>query len=270
MEKNQEPMEEQSNLEQETEEQVQEPVNEEQQGAETETPKRTKREEFESSIREKYPDLDEEGIYSHAMESYSRKKKDLSEMQSATDKIFDVMANDTPAFEFVEAIGETGDVEDALLVFPDDVLEKALERKRNGYKLDDQEKESKLEKHRKNMADRKAQQKAYEEAAPKISNSLAAYAKENNIDEDEVADFYYNTLSKLAEGEVDKQFLDMMNIDKIKEAEYQRGLLDGKNSKIEELSMKKQKGSGLVRPKNTETKMESKGKSGNPFGFMTE
>ena len=138
----------------------------------------TTREVFEKRIRDKYPDLDEEGIYSYAMKSYDGKKKDLTDMQTASGEIIDLLENNPDSIDFFQAINETGDVEDALLSLPRDVLQRAVERIDNGEKLSDNEKEEKIIKHRENILARKNLKKTVNGNKDKSLKAIEEYAKE--------------------------------------------------------------------------------------------
>lgn len=231
----------------------------------------TKREVFEQRIREKYPDLDEEGIYSHAMESYDNKKKDLADMQTASGDIIDLYENSPDSMEFFQAINETGDVEDALLSLPRDVLERAIERIDSGEKLSDNEKEEKMAKHRENILARKNLKKTVEGNKDKSLREIEKYAKEIGSTPEDVIKGIQPIIEKLINNDIDKDVLDALLYEQSQKRAYERGLAEGKNSKIKEKEMK-QVGSGLPQPKGGTSieQKENNRNDGNPFAFMGE
>lgn len=234
---------------------------------------KTERELFEQSIKDKYPDLDEDGIYRHARESYGRKKKDLSDLQESSGKVLDLLESQPDAIAFFEAISEVGDVEDGLQIFPEDVLQRALERKQNGYKLSDEEKEEKINKHRNSISEKKALKKLLEENSSKSLKAIEEYAKKTGKKPEEVIDDLTPFLQKIHDNNIDESILNALYLDNIKKSEYERGLTEGRNGKISQETLKEKTVSGLPRPKGSEKIEQENNKKtskGNPFDFMIE
>lgn len=220
------------------ENQVSTEINGEQQ-AQQEENQPTTREVFEKRIRDKYPDLDEEGIYSHAMKSYDGKKKDLTDMQTASGEIIDLLENNPDSIDFFQAINETGDVEDALLSLPRDVLQRAVERIDNGEKLSDNEKEEKIIKHRENILARKNLKKTVNGNKDKSLKAIEEYAKEMGTTPEEVIKGMQPIIDKLINNDIDKDVLNMFFYKDILNKEYNRGITEGKNKRIEDKELKK-------------------------------
>ena len=234
---------------------------------------KTEKELFEQSIKEKYPDLDEDGIYKHARESYEKKKKDLSDLQESSGKVLDLLENSPDAIALFEAISEVGDVEDGLQIFPEDVLQRALERKKSGYKLSDEEKEEKINKHRNGISEKRALKKLLEENSSKSLKAIEDYAKKAGKKPEEVINDLTPFLQKIHDNNIDENILNALYLDNIKNSEYERGLTEGKNLKIAEEALKERKGSGLPRPKGggeIYQEHNKKTSNGNPFDFMVE
>lgn len=248
----------------------QDPAAEQEPVQEPKTP--TERELFEQSIREKYPDLDEEGIYKHARESYGRKKKDLYDLQESSGKVLDLLETSPDAIAFFEAISEVGDVEDALQILPEDVLQRAFERKQQGYKLSDEEKEAKISKHRDKIQSNKALKKTLEENSTKSLTEIENYAKKVGKKPEEVINDLLPFLQKIHDNQIDESILNALYLDNLKKSEYEKGLTDGRNGKIEQETLKKEKGSGLPRPKGNSGDLTKKTEksNGNPFDFMID
>ena len=237
------------------------------QAQEQEQAQPTKRELFEKRITDKYPDLDEEGIYTHAINSYDNKKKDLNELQLSSGALIDLMENNPDAIDFFQAAAETGDVEDALLVLPEDVLERALERKRGNEVLSDEEKEQKKNNHKNNIIERREFKKRLKENEPKTLQNIENYAKKRGLKPEEVVERMLPLLKKIQENDLDEEVLDSFFLSDIRSDEYNRGLTDGRNSKIEEKQLTR-KTSGLPQPNPATITDRPKRGNGNPFAFM--
>lgn len=233
--------------------------------------KLTNRQRFEERIRAKYPDIEEENLYSYAMDSYDNKKKDLQDLQTASNNLIDLMENNPDIIDFIEAISETGDVEDALMTLPNDVLERVLERKQNGYNISDNEKQEKINKHRENILSRRELKKKLKDNEPKSMQAIEQYAKQKSITPQEVLDRMLPIINKIQENDFDEDVLNIFFYKDIMNNEYNRGLADGKNSKIEQKALMR-KTSGLPQPSeaNTTKQESNKRNSKNPFAFMGE
>ncbi|MDO5759964.1 MAG: hypothetical protein Q4Q06_02940 [Bacteroidota bacterium] len=229
------------------------------------------RQKFEDRIKAKYPDYDQEAIYKHAMDSYDTKKNDLSDLQKASSSIIDLMENNPDAIDFFQAISETGDVQDALLTLPEDVLEEALERKRSGIGLSDSEKQAKINKHREDILSRRELKKRLKDNEPKSLQAIEEYAKSKNITPQDVLDRMLPIINKIQENDFDEDVLNLFFYKDIMSQEYNRGLADGRNKKIEQTTIRRST-SGLPQPTEANTvKQESqKRNNGNPFAFMGE
>lgn len=237
------------------------------------TKHKTNREIFEQNIRDKYPDLDEEGLYKYAQESYARKKKDLSDLQESSGSLIDVLETSPDAIALFQAISLNGDFEDGLQVLDEDTLQRALERKQSGYKLSDEELEKKISTHRQNLSDRKAFKKLLEKNSAKTLKNIEDYAKNTGKTPEEVIDSLTPFLQKIHDNDIDESILNALYLDNIKNAEYERGLTDGKNGKIKESTLKGEKVSGLPRPKGftgEEKGTEQKHREEDPFAFMVD
>lgn len=229
------------------------------------------RQRFEERIRAKHPNIEEEKLYSYAMDSYDNKKKDLQDLQTASNNLIDLMENNPDIIDFIEAISETGDVEDALTTLPTDVLERVLERKQNGYNISDNEKQEKINKHRENILSRRELKKKLKDNEPKSMQAIEQYAKQKNITPQEVLDRMLPIINKIQENDFDEDVLNIFFYKDIMNNEYNRGLADGKNIKIEQKALTR-KTSGLPQPSeaNTPKQETNKRNSRNPFAFMGE
>lgn len=229
------------------------------------------RQKFEERIRSKHPDIEEENLYSYAMDSYDNKKKDLQDLQTASNNLIDLMENNPDIIDFIEAISETGDVEDALMTLPNDVLERALERKQNGYNISDNEKQEKINKYRENILSRRELKKKLKDNEPKSIRAIEQYAKQKNITPQEVLDKMLPIINKIQENDFDEDVLNIFFYKDIMSNEYNRGLADGRNNKIEQKTLTR-KTSGLPQPTeaNTTQQEANKRNSKNPFAFMGE
>lgn len=233
----------------------------------------TNQERFLAGIREKHPDLDDEGIYGYAIDSYAKAKGRNKEYDESSARLLELLNNDDDAIAFFEAATEVGDIKDAIRGLPEDVLEDILEKKRSGYTLSDEEKENKIREYGEKVSKQRAFRKKIKDNEPKTRQSLEEFATENGLNEQEVEEMILPIIQKLSEGEIDKDLLNMIknnrSLDEIKKKEYQRGLADGKNEKITEKTLKKEKGSGLPQPSNTKQTEEEKENDNNPFAFIT-
>lgn len=241
--------------------------------AQQETPISTaNRDKLLASVKAKHPEYDDEGAYGYIIENYAKTKDLLNEYSEGTKNILDVLNNDDNALGFLETMADLGLI-DALTTLPDDVLDEAKTRKENGYTLSDTEKENK----RRERAERAIKQRAFKnkikDNEPKTMQSLEDFATENGLSEGEVEEMVLPIIQKLSEGEIDKDLLNMIknnrSLDDIKKKEYERGLADGRNGKITEKTLKKEKGSGLPQPSNTKQTEEEEENKNNPFAFIT-
>lgn len=236
----------------------------------------TNKDKFFAGFKEKHPDLDEEGIYGYAIESYKDKKNKLNDYDNSSARLLDLLNNDDDAISFFEAAAETGDIRDALRGLPEDVLEDVLEKKRSGYRLSDEDKEKKVKEYGDRVAKQRAFRQKIKDNQGKTAQALEDFAKENGLTDKDMEKMVLPILEKLSEGEIDKDLLSMINnnrtLEEIKQKEYQRGLADGRNGKIEEKELKKGKGSGLPKPMGTQQtpEEESAEDRNNPFAFMTK
>lgn len=251
--------------EQETQQQVQQAQ---------QTQPSTNKDKFFAGFKEKHPDLDEEGVYGYAINSYKDKKEKLKDYDNSSAKLLDLLNNDDDAIGFFEAAAQTGDIRDAIRGLPEDVLEDILEKKRSGYTLSDEEKENKVKEYGDRVAKQRAFRKKIKDNQSKTEKALEDFAKENGLTDKQMEDMIVPILEKLSEGEIDKDLLSMINnnrtLEEIKQKEYQRGLADGRNGKIEEKTLKKEKGSGLPKPTGTQQAPEEENADkGNPFAFIT-
>lgn len=225
-------------------EELQQQSNETLTGGEQERPL-SSREVFEKSIREKYPDLDEEGIYKHAIDSYGRKKKEIDDYAKSSGSLLDLLENNPDAMTFFEAATNLGSVEAAIKSLPKDVLQDALDTYEQT--LTEEDKEELRNNYRQKISTNKNLKKKQKENSQKTIKTIEEYAKKTNRKPEDVSDFLENIFKELSEGNISENFLNAAFIDDIRRQEYERGLTDGRNGKIQEKTLRRQ-GSGLVQP----------------------
>lgn len=234
----------------------------------------TNRDKFFANIIAKHPEYenDEEGVFGYAIEKYGKQKSEIGKRDELETNMINILNNDGSTLDFLDAMAQLG-VIDALTTLPEDTLEEALRRIKNGYSLADEEKENK----RREMTDRNVKKRAFEQKIkdnePKTRQALEEFATENELSEEEVEGLVLPIIQKLSEGAIDKDLLNMIknnrSLDDIKKKEYERGLADGRNGKITEKTLKKEKGSGLPQPSNTKQTEEEEEDKNNPFAFIT-
>lgn len=222
--------------------------------------KKPNQEVFLASIKAKHPDFDDEAAYQYAMDNYKAKKDRNDEFEKISGKLMDVLEGDDLALDFMDAAATMG-FEVALTTLPEDVLQKALQRKQEGFELSDEDKQTKLNEYREKRKNKDVLKKKLKDNEEKTIKALGDFAKENNLSEQDLDEMVSPILQKLSEGDIDADFLAMIknnkSLDKIKQDEYNRGLRDGKNQKIEEKEMKKQKGSNLPQTNDSQAELSS-------------
>lgn len=230
-------------------------------------PAQSEKDKFLKAIKDKHPDLDEEGLYRHANESYRNKKQSLEDMNTTAGEILDIIADNPDAAEFLQAISETGDPAEGLLIFPEDVLEDALEMKRNGG-ISDEDKRKKIDEHKNNVLSRRNFKQTLKENEPKSLKAIEDFAKDRKISPDKVVEKVIPILQNINENNITKEMLQMFFSEELQKEAYDKGVIDGKNSKTENVRLQK-KSSGLPQPKAESATLEPKKNNGNPFAFMT-
>lgn len=113
------------------------------------------------------------------------------------------------------------------------------------------------DKHRENILSRRELKKKFKDNEPKSMQAIERYAKQKSITPQEVLGRMLPIINKIQENDFDEDVLNIFFYKDIMNNEYNRGLADGKNNKIEQKALMR-KTSGLPQPSEANTtKQES-------------
>ena len=253
----------------------------------TNTATKSNEEVFFDNIRGKHEDFgdDREKYFEYANKRFSGLKDENKKYRDDVDAIYGAV-NENPVLStlFDRSARFPHNPSLALRSFSKEDLQNALDHYDDV--VDEENEAEALKQWRENDQREKARQKKIKDNQAEIPNIIEEFAKTNKVSVEDVDNLLAEIISPLAEGKLSKEFLDMVhyykNRDNEKKSEYERGLAEGRNAKIEEKNLRREtKTDGLpetrggekadidnnsARPKNLVDKLTRK----NSWEEMTE
>ena len=225
------------------------------------------RDSFMNNIREKYPDYEnDEDVYAHANKSYGNLKQGKADADMALESLSDAIENEPELAEFIRmVIKYPNDFSIALRSLPKDVLEMAIDN--YDEPIDDEEETKSLQSYRTQKQSNKDWESKFDENLNVSKERLQAVATKKGVDPSVISQAIEETLMEVFDGNISEELMETIlkgrefdkKVEEVAEESREQGVLEGKNSKIEETKLKKKTDTdGLVTPPNVGRIRESK------------
>ena len=242
----------------------QEPV--EQEPVEQEPSVSPNKDSFMNNIRSKYPQYEnDEDVYAHANKSYGGLKQSKEDADRALESLSVAIENEPELAEFIRmVIKYPNDFSIALKSLPKDVLESAIDSYDDP--LDDEQETKALQEYRSQRQSNKEWESKFDENLNVSRATVQAVAKKKGVEPSVISQAIEETLLEVFNGNISEQLMETIlkgrefdkKVKEVEEESREQGILEGKNSAIEEKKLKKEKSTdGLVVPPSS-SKMPQK------------
>lgn len=226
---------------------------------------KTNKDVFFENIQSKYPDLDEEGVYGHAMQKYDAKKGDIKRYEETTAMLEDAINAEPEAANLVKLLARYPNQLAFVLksVFDKEFLQGIVD---NYDEIDsDESKQKEFEDYKNSREERQKQKMANEQYIAEVSQNaeksqqvIEEYAAANGYNVEDVNKTIVDEfITPVLSNNITPEFLEVImkgkNFDKkveeVANENYELGVIDAKNEKIEEIKLtKKEAGDGTIMP----------------------